>query len=29
MNFVEVTGGKAKERQLVEEVTCWCVNNMI
>jgi|TARA_B110000977_G_scaffold180345_1_gene239864 hypothetical protein len=29
MNFVEVTGGKAKERQLVEEVTCWCVNNML
>jgi len=29
MNIVLVEGGKAKERELVEQVACWCVNKLM
>ena len=29
MNIVQVAGGKVKERQLIEEVACWCVQKLM
>jgi hypothetical protein len=29
VNLVLVSGGRAKERDLVERVTCWCVNKLM